>query len=87
MQKVHYIHQNPVRANLVENAEDYLYTSVRIWHRKRLEMSLFKLMLIKLNGGRRSFIFCGKFDKKTHLKRCIVENRNSVIIAKELNED
>jgi hypothetical protein len=37
MQKVHYIHQNPVRANLVENAEDYLYSSVRIWHRNRLE--------------------------------------------------
>lgn len=37
MQKVNYIHQNPVRANLVENAEDYLYSSVRIWHRKRLD--------------------------------------------------
>ena len=37
MQKVNYIHQNPVRANLVEKAEDYLYSSVRIWHRKRLE--------------------------------------------------
>lgn len=37
MQKVHYIHQNPVRANLVENAEDYLYSSVRNWHRRRLE--------------------------------------------------
>jgi hypothetical protein len=37
MQKVHYIHQNPVQANLVENAEDYLYSSVRIWHRRRLE--------------------------------------------------
>ena len=32
-----YIHQNPVSANLVENAEDYLYSSVRIWHRRRLE--------------------------------------------------
>lgn len=31
MQKVNYIHQNPVRANLVEKAEDYLYSSVRIW--------------------------------------------------------
>jgi REP element-mobilizing transposase RayT len=37
MQKVHYIHQNPVRAGLVENAEDYLYSSVRIWHRRGLE--------------------------------------------------
>lgn len=37
LQKVHYIHQNPVRADLIENAEDYLYSSVRIWHRKQLE--------------------------------------------------
>lgn len=28
LQKVHYIHQNPVRADLVEKAEDYLYSSV-----------------------------------------------------------
>lgn len=37
IQKVNYIHQNPVRANLVEKMEDHLYSSVRIWHRKRLE--------------------------------------------------
>jgi putative transposase len=37
MQKVNYIHQNPVRAGLVEKAEDYLYSSARIWHRKPLE--------------------------------------------------
>lgn len=37
MQKVYYIHQNPVRAGLVEKAEDYKYSSVRIWHRRRLE--------------------------------------------------
>jgi putative transposase len=37
MQKVNYIHQNPVRARLVERAEDYLYSSVRIWRRKPLE--------------------------------------------------
>lgn len=34
MQKVNYIHQNPVRAELVEKAEDYLFLSARIWHRK-----------------------------------------------------
>ncbi|MBK8809928.1 MAG: transposase [Acidobacteria bacterium] len=37
MQKVNYIHQNPVRAGLVERAEDYLYSSARIWQRKPLE--------------------------------------------------
>lgn len=31
MQKVHYIHQNPVRAGLVERAEDYRWSSARWW--------------------------------------------------------
>jgi putative transposase len=31
MQRVHYIHQNPVRAGLVERAEDYRWSSVRFW--------------------------------------------------------
>ena len=37
MQKVNYIHQNPVRAQLVERAEDYQWSSARIWKRCRLE--------------------------------------------------
>ena len=31
MQKLNYIHQNPVRAGLVENARDYRWSSARIW--------------------------------------------------------
>ena len=31
MQKVNYIHQNPVRAGLVERATDYRWSSARIW--------------------------------------------------------
>ena len=31
MQKVQYIHQNPVRAGLVERAEDYRWSSVHWW--------------------------------------------------------
>jgi putative transposase len=31
MRKVNYIHQNPVRAGLVERAEDYRWSSVRWW--------------------------------------------------------
>ncbi|MBZ5536421.1 MAG: hypothetical protein LAO31_10735 [Acidobacteriia bacterium] len=31
MQKVNYIHQNPVKAGLVDRAEDYLWSSVRYW--------------------------------------------------------
>ena len=37
MQKVNYIHQNPVRAGLVERAEDYKFSSARIWHRNPLD--------------------------------------------------
>ncbi len=37
MQKVNYIHQNPVRADLVERADDYLFSSVRIWRKNPLE--------------------------------------------------
>ncbi len=32
MQRVHYTHQNPVRLGLVERAEDYRFSSVRIWN-------------------------------------------------------
>jgi putative transposase len=37
MQKLNYIHQNPVSAGLVERAEDYRWSSVRIWKRCPLE--------------------------------------------------
>ena len=37
MQKVNYIHQNPVRAGFVEKAEDYRWWSGRIWKRCPLE--------------------------------------------------
>ncbi|MEN3332206.1 MAG: hypothetical protein V7641_1571 [Blastocatellia bacterium] len=37
MEKVNYIHLNPVRAGLVESAPDYLYSSARIWQRRALE--------------------------------------------------
>ncbi len=31
MQKVNYIHQNPVRAGIVERPEDYRFSSARLW--------------------------------------------------------
>ena len=34
MQRVNYTHQNPVRAGLVDRAEDYKYSSARIWSGK-----------------------------------------------------
>src|ERR1035441_4320280 len=33
MQRVNYIHQNPVRAGLVERAENYRWSSIRFWNR------------------------------------------------------
>lgn len=33
MQRVHYTHQNPVRATLVNRAEEYYWSSVRYWNR------------------------------------------------------
>src|SRR5687767_1099875 len=37
MQRVHYTHQNPVRAGLVNRPEDYLHSSVRMWNAKPRE--------------------------------------------------
>ena len=37
MQKVNYVHLNPVRAGLVDHPNDYLYSSARLWHRRSLE--------------------------------------------------
>jgi len=37
MQKVNYIHQNPIRAGLVESAIDYRWSSMRCWQRCEFE--------------------------------------------------
>ena len=37
MQKVNYIHLNPVRAGLVEHPDDYMYSSSRLWHGRAME--------------------------------------------------
>jgi REP element-mobilizing transposase RayT len=37
IEKANYIHQNPVRAGLVERAEDYRWSSIRCWQRKPLD--------------------------------------------------
>jgi len=37
MQRVHYTHRNPVRLGVVERAEDYRFSSARIWNRMPLE--------------------------------------------------
>ena len=37
MQKVNYVHMNPVRAGLVEHPDDYLFSSSRQWNGTALE--------------------------------------------------
>ncbi|MBP6003586.1 MAG: transposase [Pyrinomonadaceae bacterium] len=37
MQKVNYIHLNPVRAGLVEHPDEYMFSSWRQWHGRSLE--------------------------------------------------
>ena len=37
MEKLNYIHQNAVRAGLTDRAEDYRWSSARLWRRKPIE--------------------------------------------------
>src|SRR5437773_7541503 len=37
MQRVHYTHQNPVRAGLVKKSEEYRWSSIRCWTGKVLD--------------------------------------------------
>ena len=37
IEKANYIHENPVRAGLVERAQDYRWSSIRCWMRKQLD--------------------------------------------------
>lgn len=48
MQKVNYINLNPVRAKLVENAEDYEFSSARIWRKKALKDEPLKMDIDKI---------------------------------------
>ena len=52
MQKVNYIHQNPVRAELVDQAEDYRWSSVRIWKRCRLDDEPLTVDIERINWRR-----------------------------------
>ena len=48
MQKVNYIHQNPVGAGLVERSEDYQWSSVRFWQGKPNENEPLKVDIEKI---------------------------------------
>lgn len=49
MQKVNYLNLNPVRAELVENAEDYWYSSARIWKRQPLDDEPLRMDIDKID--------------------------------------
>ncbi len=51
MQRVHYTHQNPLRLGMVERADDYRYSSVRIWNPAiLLKLSRCWLILVRSSG-------------------------------------
>jgi len=52
IQKVNYIHHNPVGAGLVERAEDYRWSSVRIWKRRALENEPLTVDIDRINWRR-----------------------------------
>jgi REP element-mobilizing transposase RayT len=53
MQRVHYTHQNPVRAGLVNQPEEYRWSSIRSWTGNSLEDEPLRMDLdrIKWRGG------------------------------------
>ena len=53
MQKVNYIHQNPVAAALVERVEDYQWSSARIWKRCPLEDEPLMVDISRISWRRR----------------------------------
>jgi REP-associated tyrosine transposase len=52
MQKVNYLHQNPVRAGLVSCAEDYRWSSARCWRGRPLEDEPLLVDIDKINWRR-----------------------------------
>ncbi|MEP7149735.1 MAG: transposase [Acidobacteriota bacterium] len=52
MQKVNYIHQNPVKAGLVEHPDEYRYSSSRIWNRRALDDEPLKIDIEKIEWRR-----------------------------------
>ena len=52
MQKVNYIHLNPVRAALVPRALDYRWSSVRIWQRCEMEEEPLRVDLDRIEWRR-----------------------------------
>lgn len=71
-QKVNYIHQNPVTAGLVERAEDYPWSSVRIWKRCPLEEERLLVDIDRINWRARQCLEASPPDvrKAAGFPRC-----------------
>lgn len=54
MQKVNYIHNNPVRAGLVDSAIDYKWSSARIWQGRPAEDEPLRVDMDKIQWRRRA---------------------------------
>lgn len=52
MQKVNYIHMNPVRAGLVERTIDYRWSSARAWQRQELDNEPLRVDLDRIQWRR-----------------------------------
>ena len=52
MQKVNYIHNNPVNDSIVDLPEDYRYLSARIWLRKQLDHEPLRMDLDEIEWRR-----------------------------------
>jgi len=53
MERVHYTHNNPIRAGLVERAEDHRWSSIRCWNGNTLEAEPLLMNLDQIKWRRR----------------------------------
>lgn len=68
MQKVNYIHQNPVRAGLCQSADDYVFSSSRLWNKTGLENEPFITEHDKIKmeiGGVAAINFSRRTEKRS----------------------
>jgi hypothetical protein len=77
MQKVNYIHNNPVRVGMVERATDYRWSSARIWQRGPLDdepllMDIDRIIWRRASLGRSPRLVgapCGRAEPHPHNRR------------------
>jgi REP element-mobilizing transposase RayT len=81
MQRVNYIHQNPVRAGSVNRPEDYRWSSVRCWSSKIFEDEPLLMNIDRIkwrSGGGASYVFEKHSTVSGRLAAMLRQSRNSV---------